>query len=86
MEKVVFCVPETEEKVEFFVLEQTVINGYTYLLVTEQEDGDSDAYIMKDISSAENDEAEYVMVEDDMELDAISQVFREMLDDVDFER
>ena len=35
MEKVVFVDPETKENIEFFVIEETQINGKKYLLVTE---------------------------------------------------
>ena len=39
------------------------------------------AYILKDISTDTDAEAEYVMVEDDTEFDAVSGVFASMLDD-----
>lgn len=84
MEKIVFRDPESQDELEVYVLEQTCINGTTYLLVTEEEEEDSVAYILKEILT-ENDEAVYAMVEDDVELNAISKVFTEMLDDVDIE-
>lgn len=84
MEKIVFRDPESQDELEVYVLEQTCINGTTYLLVTEEEEEDSVAYILKEILT-ENDEAVYAMVEDDVELNAISKVFAEMLDDVDIE-
>ena len=40
---------------------------------------------MKDISEEGSEEASYEMVEDDEELEAISRVFEQMLDDVDLE-
>lgn len=86
MEKVRFEDPETGEVIEFYVLEQTSINGVDYLLVTEDEEGDTDAYIMKDLSETTDEEAEYVMVEDDDELGYISKIFEEILEDVDIER
>lgn len=86
MEKVQFIDPETGDVVEFFVLEQTTINGIAYLLVTEDEEGDSDAYIMKDLSAETDTEAAYVMVEEDEELEYISRIFAEMLEDVTFEK
>ena len=39
------------------------------------------AYILKDISTDTDAEAEYIMVEDDTEFDAVSGVFASMLDD-----
>ena len=80
MEKVKFIDPETNEEIAFFVEEETQINGVRYLLVTEEEDGDCDAYILKEVASAE-DEVTYDMVEDDTELTAIGKVFAELLDE-----
>lgn len=84
MEKIIFTDPDTQEDIEFFCLEQTQINNTNYLLVTEDEDGDSDAYILKETSS-EGEETLYEMVEDDKELEAIGKVFAELMEDVDFE-
>ena len=42
---------------------------------------EANAYILKDISTDTDAEAEYVMVEDDTEFDAVSGVFASMLDD-----
>ena len=47
MEKIKFALSDTET-VEFFVLEQTRIGGTDYILVTDMEDGDGDALILKD--------------------------------------
>ncbi len=78
---------ETEdgEIVEFYVEEQTKVNGVQYLLVTDSMEDEADAYILKDLSAETDMDANYVMVEDDVELEAISQVFIQMLDDVDIE-
>ena len=84
MEKIIFTDPENQDELEVYVLEQTYINGITYLLVTEEEEEDSVAYILKEVQ-AENDEVIYAMVDEDVELEAISKVFAEMLDDVDLE-
>ena len=41
--------------VDFFVLEETKINGKNYLLVTDSdEEEDGDCYILKDISRPED--------------------------------
>ena len=42
---------------------------------------EANAYILKDISTDTDAEAEYVVVEDDTEFDAVSGVFASMLDD-----
>ena len=61
MEKIVFE-PEEGSPVEFYVLEETKLGGITYILVTEEEQGDGDAWILKDISSPVEEEAVYEMV------------------------
>ena len=84
MEKITFMTDEGEAA-EFYVEEQTTISGITYLLVSDSQGEEANAYIMKDVSDPDSDEACYEMVEDDAELDAVSRVFREMLDEeVDF--
>ena len=79
MEKIEF---QTEDGIqEFYVEEQTRINGFNYLLVsdsvTEQE---AEAYILKDVSEPESQEACYVMVEDEQELEAVMRIFEQSMD------
>ena len=62
MEKIVFS-PDGEESVEFFCLEQTIIGAKTYLLVTDEEDGDGEALILRDDSDIKDEEAVYVIVD-----------------------
>lgn len=83
MEKIKF-VAEDGSVDEFFVEEQTRVNGIDYLLVADSDEDEANAYIMKDVSAGTASEAEYVMVEDEVEFDAISGVFAQMMDDVDF--
>ncbi|RHP06551.1 DUF1292 domain-containing protein [Clostridium sp. AF36-18BH] len=82
MEKITFC-PEGEEPVEFYVLEQTRIGGHNYILVTDVEEGDGDALILKDMSQDGEEESIYDVVSDDEELEAVSGVFADMLEDID---
>ena len=83
LEKITFN-PEGEEPVEFYVLEQTRIGGYNYILVTDFEEGDGEALILKDISKDGEEESVFSIVSDDDELAAVSGVFENMLDDVKF--
>lgn len=86
MEKLTFTVPQTGEEVTFFIVEETKINGYNYLLVTEEDASDeAEAYILKDMSSAEDKDAMYEFVEDDDELDSVSAIFAEILEDITLE-
>lgn len=84
MEKIRFTSPDTQETIELFCIEQTRINNQNYLLVAEEEDGDSEAYILKE-TSLEGEEAVYEMLEEDGEFQAIAKVFAELMEDVDFE-
>jgi len=83
MEKIKFALSDTET-VDFFVLEQTRIGGTDYILVTDMEDGDGEALILKDLSKPEDSEAVYEIVSDDNELNAVADVFEKMMDDIEF--
>ncbi len=78
LEKIIFS-PDGDEAVEFYCLEQTVIGAKTYLLVTDEEDGDGEALILRDDSDIKDEEAVYVIVDDDLELEAVADVFRKLL-------
>lgn len=81
MEKVRFTSQEGEA-VDFYVLEQTMIGGVNYLLVTDTEDDDGEALILCDVSAPEDTEAVYEIVEDDEKLNAVAAVFENMMDDI----
>ena len=82
MEKIIFS-PDGESQVEFFVLEQTRLGGFNYILVTDVEAGDGDALILKDLSEESAAEAIYEIVTEDSELEAVATVFENLLEDVD---
>lgn len=85
MEKIQFTFEDTDETTEFYVLEQTTVNGSVYILVTDSEEGDAECLILKDTSSQEDSDSVYEIVEDDIELQAVSKVFEELLEDIDIE-
>lgn len=85
MEKIAFTSEEMSETVEFFVLEQTKINGISYILVTDSERGDAQCLILKDTAPQDSDDSIYEIVEGDDELSAVSKVFEELLEDVDID-
>lgn len=80
LEKIIFS-PEGEQPIEFYCLEQTIIGAKTYLLVTDTEEGDGEALILRDDSDMKDEEAVYVIVEDDAELEAVAGVFRKLLEE-----
>ena len=67
-------------------LEQTKLNGVSYILVTDSEEDDAECWILKDTSPEESSEAIYEFVEDEKELNGIMGVFEELLEDVEIER
>ena len=83
LEKITFN-PDGEAPVDFYVLEQTRIGGYNYILVTDFEEGDGEALILKDLSQDGEEESVFEIVSDDKELEAVAGVFESMLDDVEF--
>ena len=74
MEKIIFTA-EDGTKEEFYIEEQTRINGVNYLLVSDSMNDEANAYILKELPSA------HVMVDNEVEFEAVSGVFSQMLDD-----
>ena len=85
MEKVKFAFADGNGEDEFFILEETKINGSAYILVAESEDDDAECLILKDTSEENAPESVYEIVDDDVELTAIAKVFEELLEDVEIE-
>lgn len=83
MEKITFN-PEGEAPVDFYVLEQTTLAGVSYLLVTDCEEGDGEALILRDLSATDEPEGLYEIVSDEKELEAVSVVFESLLEDIEF--
>ena len=86
-EKIVF-IDEDGNEVEMYVVEETRINNVNYLLVTEDEgdEEEAEAYILKDVSKEEDEEAVYERVVEDSEIDYIGKVFSELLEDIDISK
>ena len=85
MEKIKFAFGDGNGEDEFFVLEQTKLNGATYILVTDSEEDDAECLILKETGVEEQTDKMYEIVEDDTELLAVSKVFEELLEDVSIE-
>ena len=82
--KIILIDDEGNEEV-FYIEEQTRVYGKNYILVSTAQEGDAEALILKDISEDSNEEAAYVVVEDESELAAVMKIFEEMLDDIDIQ-
>ena len=86
MEEKITLQTDTGESVDFYVLEETRINGMNYLLVTDSEvEEDGECYILKDVSKAEDSDAVYEFVENDDEMDYLFKIFTELMEDMEVE-
>ena len=85
MEKVKFSFGDGTGEDEFFVLEETKIDGAAYILVSDSEDDDGECLILKETDDGAGQERVYEIVEDETELAAVSKVFEELLEDVSIE-
>ena len=85
MEKVRFTFVDGSGGDEFFVLEETKINGAAYILVTDSQEDDAECLILKQIGEGHQEDSVYEIVEDETELQAVSKVFEELLEDVNIE-
>ncbi|MBR6308456.1 MAG: DUF1292 domain-containing protein [Lachnospiraceae bacterium] len=82
MEKISFA-GNNGDAIEFYVIEKTTLGGVDYMLVTESETEDGDAYVLKDLSKSGDSEGIYEIVDDEDELQAVGQVFGALLEDID---
>ena len=68
---------------EFYVIDETKVNDVNYLLVCESMEDVTDAYILKDLSKAQDEESVYRFVEDDTERKVVADIFAQLLEDED---
>ena len=85
MQSINFITDEGEE-IPFYIIEQTTLAGKDFLLVTDSytDEDEAEVYIMQEISD-QDDQTVYEFVEDEAQLEALSKVFAELLDDVDIQ-
>lgn len=86
MNKIEFTLNDTGDTVEFFIMEETKINGESYILVADSMDDDAECLILKDTADMQDEESLYEIVEDEIELDAVLKIFEGLLDDIDIEK
>ena len=85
MQSINFITDEGEE-IPFYIIEQTTLAGKDFLLVTDSDTDEDEAevYIMQEIRDQDY-QTVYEFVEDEAQLEALSKVFAELLDDVDIQ-
>ena len=85
MEKVQFMPEGETHAVDFFVLEETKLAGKQYLLVTDSEDGDGEALILRSDPEDTDSDSTYEIVEDEKELSAVLLLMRDSLEELGIE-
>lgn len=83
-EKIAF---ETSEGVEeYYVLEQTMLGGINYLVVTDDVEGEEGSFlILKEIDDSEEGYVSYEIVDDDNELESVITLFDNLIEDFDLD-
>lgn len=81
-ESTILFLDDQGREIEFMVLEQTTLAGTNYLLVADSVEEDGTVLIMKEVS-LEGDYVSYEIVEDEEELEIISKIFNELIEDFD---
>lgn len=77
---------ENGEDLTVYVLDQTMQNGFNYLLVSEAGAEDEDeCFLLKEVSVPGSDEVTYEFVDADEELAYMGRIFQELMADVDIE-
>lgn len=81
---------EDGEEGEFYVLEETELMGINYYLVVESEEYDEndeiECLILKEnMNESDEEYGMYSFVEDEKELESLSKIFDELLEDNDME-
>lgn len=87
MDKIKFIFEETNEEVIFAILGSVQYNEIAYLMAvdeTEVDNEDMTAYILKAIE-IEGDEVIYEIVDDDNELDIVTKMFEQVLDNYELD-
>ena len=82
MEKLQFRLEDGTTE-SYFVEEQTVIGGITYLLVSDSLEDEANVFIFRDVSDPASPDACYEIVDDPEVLEAVFHVFQLELEDED---
>ena len=82
MEKIRLIPTDSAQEEEFYVLDQVMLGGKSYLLVTDEEEGDGMCMILRDDAGSGDEESLYAVVEDDNELSALMLLFPDKLEEL----
>ncbi|PKM96185.1 MAG: DUF1292 domain-containing protein [Firmicutes bacterium HGW-Firmicutes-1] len=88
MDTIKFVFDETNEEVIFAVIGSVEYNEEVYLMVVEEEELENDdmtAYILK-ATEVDEEEVIYEIVDDEEELDAVTELFEDVLDNFEIDQ
>lgn len=80
-----FKLEGSDEETQFYVLEQITLNGRSYLLVADSDEDEAEALILKELRLDQEDVI-YEVIEDETELDYVSDFFEAIYEDLSIER
>lgn len=77
---------DNNDDIKVRVIEQTVVNNATYLLVEDLNDNDDlSCFILKDTSNSNDEDANYTILDNDDEFDKLAEIFKNILEKDDIE-
>lgn len=77
---------DNNDDIKVRVIEQTVVNNVTYLLVEDLNDNDDlSCFILKDTSNSNDEDANYTILDNDDEFDKLAEIFKNILEKDDIE-
>lgn len=80
MSKSTIRLKSDDGSLELEILEETTVQGISYILVTDAPEGeDGVCYVMKDVSAPEDEEADYEFAEDE-EAESVMEIFANILE------
>ena len=82
MDSIKLVSTDTGETEEFYIVEEARLGGRSYLLVTDSEEGDGMALILRDDAEDGSDESLLSVVEDEDELSSVLILFEDKLEDM----
>ncbi len=84
--KVMFSIEGEDGKKEFYIIADTFFNNTSYILVTDTQEDDGEAYILKEVGKDDMQiTSTYEILEDEKELEALGLIFSELLAEEDIE-
>lgn len=77
---------DNNDDIKVRVIEQTVVNNATYLLVEDMNDNeDLSCFILKDNSNSSDVDANYSILDNDDEFNMVAEIFKNILEKDDIE-